>query len=203
MDLDLTCQTQIYLGLYEREVYRWLERFSPQVKSALDIGVHDGLYTLYFLARTPAQRVLAYEPDTISHPRLERNLDLSGFSDDPRLKLTSKYVGACDDETRCTLDSSLPEIATPCVIKMDVDGGEVDILRGATRLLALDGVRWIIETHAQSLEVECERILRDAGYRTRIVPNAWWRVFVPELRVSAWSSWNRWLVAARATDVRW
>ena len=45
------------------------------------------------------------------------------------------------------------------------------------------------------LEQECLRILRDAGYRTIVVPNAWWRHFVPELRPL---ELNHWLVAFRS-----
>src|SRR5207237_983576 len=120
------------------------------------------------------------------------------LSDDPRWTLVSSYVGTRDGDGECTLDSLLPslETKTPCLIKIDVDGGEVAILQGARRLLESHQGRWIIETHSQALETQCVRMLQDSGYTTRIIPNAWWRLFLPELRESELIHFNRWLAAA-------
>jgi hypothetical protein len=83
-------------------------------------------------------------------------------------------------------------------VKIDVDGGECDILDGASALLQAARVRWLVETHSVALEERCATMLRNAGYRVRIVPNAAWRLFLPEQRPI---EQNRWLVAARPGDV--
>ena len=75
---------------------------------------------------------------------------------------------------------------------MDVDGAEEQILKGAKTINALTDVRWLIETHSNELESLCEGILTVAGFQTRIIPNAAWRVFVPEQRPI---EHNRWLAA--------
>lgn len=194
MELDLSHQTQLYLGLFERELYKWLKLLSSGINSAIDIGACDGEYTLYFLTKTPAKKVFAFEPSAGNRVRLLANLKLNRLTDSPRLQLSWNFVSSSDGDNQCTLNSLLPSISEPCLIKMDVDGPEANILRGANKLLELHQIRWIIETHSQELEKECMQILDRAGFLTKIVPNAWWRLFIPELRVSPQ---NRWLIATR------
>jgi hypothetical protein len=193
MELDLRIQSQFYLGLFEREVYSWLHHLSRGIGTAIDIGAADGEYTLYFLTRTNAQRVLTFEPSSETRPRLLQNLMLNGMQRSPRLSLVSQFVGS-NRSGETSLDMIMPLVSAPTLIKLDIDGGEVEVLRGATRLLALPDTRWLIETHTQQLEDECIAILQKAGFETKVVPQAWWRLVVPEMRASAE---NRWLVAAR------
>jgi predicted RNA methylase len=192
MELSLHHQSQIYLGLFEREVHTWLERLSRGIHTAIDIGAASGEYTLFFLTRTNAEKVLAFEPDAESLPLLQENLRLNSLGKSGRLEVSAAMVGESDGEEKVTLDSLAGSMKLPCFIKMDVDGAEAEILRGAARLNAREGVRWLIETHSKSLERECIENLRAAGFETRIIRNAWWRVVIPELRPI---EQNRWLAA--------
>jgi hypothetical protein len=192
MGLSLRSQTQTYLGLFERETHPWLNRLSKGISTAIDIGVAHGEYTLYFLTKTKATKVFAFEPDLDCIPFLHENLELNGVDRSERLEISAKFVGVSDTEQEIRLDSLTESIRAPCFIKMDVDGAEEQILKGAKTFNNLPGVRWLIETHSKELEVACKGILTDAGFQTRIVPNAWWRVFVPEMRPS---KHNRWLAA--------
>ena len=79
---------------------------------------------------------------------------------------------------------------------MDVEGEEINILQGAVRLLESSQTRWIIETHSRQLEEDCISILKQAGFTTTIIPNAWWRIFVPEFRNLPH---NRWLTAVKTS----
>lgn len=198
MELDLTSQTQIYLGLFEKEIHPWLEQFSNSIRTAIDIGAGYGEYTLYFLAKTPARKIPAFEPSAESRLDTRSNLKLNGLGQDGRLQISEKFVGSANGPNGCTLDSLAPEILAPCLIKIDVDGGEVDILKGAAQFLRKEDLRWIIETHALQMEEECIRILRQAGFETRVIPNAWWRRFIPEQRPIPH---NRWLMAVRGTKI--
>ena len=194
MQLDLAHQGQRWLGLQERELFGWVRRLNQNIKTAIDVGANDGVYTLYFVARSPAQKIYSFEPAAESIRDLQENLGLNGLSGDPRLELLPLKVGCTTGDGWATLDSLAPQIAFPCLVKVDIDGGEADLLRGATALLALPGVRWIIEVHSKALEQDCLRILKDAGYHVVIVPNAWWRHLLPELRPVGL---NHWLVAYR------
>ena len=192
MGLSLRSQTQIYLGLFEKEIHPWLNRLSQGIATAIDIGAAHGEYTLYFLQKTRATKVLAFEPDAGLLSCLNENLALNGIDQLERLEISTKFVGISNTEHEIRLDSLEPSLHGPCFIKMDVDGAEEKVLNGANTVNALRDVRWLIETHSSQLELLCERILTAAGFQIRIIPNARWRVLVPEQRPI---EHNRWLAA--------
>jgi hypothetical protein len=192
MNLNLAQQTSLYLGLFERETYPWLRRLSKKIGTALDIGAAHGEYTLYFLMKTKAHKVYTFEPVAAMLSDLEGNLELNHERGSERLILSTKCVGRSSSKTSLNLDALLNDISLPCFIKMDVDGAEDEILAGATGINALPDVRWLIETHSQEMETACLRRLELAGFKTKVINNAWWRFVVPEQRPSAH---NRWLAA--------
>lgn len=197
MSLCLQTQTQLYLGLFERETHSWLARLSKGIATAIDIGVAYGEYTLYFLTKTQANKVFAFEPDVSLFPYLYENLKLNGLERSERLMLSNKFLGLSESERIVRLDSLSDSVQAPCFIKMDVDGAEEEILKGANKINSLAGVRWLIETHSRDLEVACEEILSAAGFQTRIIPKAAWRLFAPERRPLGQ---NRWLAAWKSYE---
>ena len=196
MQLDFAHHTQRWLGLYERELDSHFRRLSEGIHTAIDVGASDGMYTLYFLAKTSAQKVLVFEPDARNLQLLKGNLELNNLARADRLEIVPARVGASVESGTITLDSFSHSIVPPCLIKVDIDGGEVDLLRGARTLLHLPEMRWIIEVHSKTLEQSCLQMFREAEYRTEVIPNTWWRHFLPELRPG---ELNRWLLACRET----
>ena len=192
MDLDFQHRTQLWLGLQERELLRWIRSLSKDIRTAIDVGANDGMYTLYFLAKTRAVNAIAFEPSAEDLQRLRRNLALNQLGDDPRLQIVPQFVGAIAGPNVTTLEAFSDSLLSPCLIKVDIDGGEVDLLRGARNILSRSDLRWIIEVHSKELEEQCIDILRNANYGVQVVPNAWWRAVLPELRLVGH---NRWLVA--------
>lgn len=194
MSLSLRSQTQIVLGLFEKETHGWLRRLSKNLATAIDIGAAHGEYTLFFLMRTNARKIYSFEPDLNSVPIFLENLRLNGVQQSSRLDFSTKFVGLSNTDQEIQLDSLAAAMQGPCLIKMDVDGAEENILKGTRGLNRLSGVRWLIETHSKELENACLDILNTAGFQTRIIRNAWWRILVPELRPI---QHNRWLAAWR------
>jgi FkbM family methyltransferase len=194
MNLDLAYETQMFLGLAEREIHPVLRQFSRDARTAVDVGAAFGEYVLFFLTRTPAKQIFAFEPEPQMRAPLDSNLALNGVQREPRLRFSSQYVGATNDERTITLDSLAHQIEPPCIIKVDVDGAEMDVLKGASHLLGSTGIRWIVETHSRLLEDECMGLFQNTGYDTKIIPNAWWRLFLPEQRPI---EHNRWLLATK------
>lgn len=192
MQLDLHDQTQVYLGLYERELQRWVRLFCRHAVTAVDVGASDGMYALYFLLRTNARKVYAFEPDLLAWEQLMANLRLNGVAGDPRLEVSASAVGQAGHGNVLALDSLLTSIERPAVVKVDVEGAELQVLEGATQLLREGGISWIIETHSAELELACSRVLERGGLQVRVVAPAWWRIVVPETRPMPH---NRWLVA--------
>jgi hypothetical protein len=194
MEMDLRGQTQLYLGLWEREVQPWVKVLSSGIQTAIDIGTAQGEYLIYFLKRTGATRVFSFEPDASVWPALQRNLALNGLTADPRIVASAKAAGNRDDATTMRLDSLAQAIVGPCLVKMDVDGGEVDVLEGARRCLRLPAVRWLVETHSPDLERRCRSLFEEHGYDVTIIDKAWWRLILPEHRPGPQ---NRWMVASK------
>jgi hypothetical protein len=141
MGLSLRSQTQVYLGLFEKETHPWLNRLSKGIATAIDIGAAHGEYTLYFLTKTKATKVFAFEPDLSLFPYLHENLRLNALDQSQRLEISSKFLGISDTEQEIRLDSLATSVHTPCFIKMDVDGAEEQILKGAKAINALSDVR--------------------------------------------------------------
>lgn len=195
MNLDLKHETQLWLGLYEREIMPFFGKLAPGIISAVDAGTANGFYALYFMTRTAANPVYAFDPE--AEPEFRENVRLNGFANSPRLRHRPEMVGAENGKNCRSLDSLAADLKGPRLIKMDIEGGEADALKGAERLLQAPDTRWIIETHSFELEKHCADILRKAGYHVRIIPNAWWRFVFPEKRFGH----NRWLAAAKDVEL--
>jgi hypothetical protein len=147
---------------------------------------------LYFLVKTQAERVYGFEPQERLRGEVDANLSLNGLGKSDRVVYSDRFVGSVDTDEQVRLDSVIRIENGPCLLKVDAEGAEGEILRGAEQLNKRPDVRWLIETHSMALEQTCVKTLRDSGFETAVIPNAWWRVIFPEQRLIAH---NRWLVA--------
>lgn len=68
-----------------------------------------------------------------------------------------------------TADSLAAELGLPDFIKVDTEGHEAMVLRGAAGILAAGKTGWLIEFHAPDLHAECCELLTGAGYRAETV----------------------------------
>lgn len=193
LNLDLRNQTQVYWGTAEFELAKYFRELSKDIRTALDVGAAEGVYSLFWLKKTDIEKVIAFEPGEAERKRMTRNLELNGLAKSDRIELIQKFVGAENNQDVCTLDSILPRITMPCLVKLDIEGAEAEVLRHAGGLLA-QRTRWIIETHALDLERECLKVLNKAGYTTRVISPAWWRAVLLENRPL---EHNRWIIAIR------
>ena len=189
MELDLRSQSQRYWGFDEREILTPIQRLGSACRSLIDVGANDGYYTMSFL-RSQAERVVACEPGPVVDLLL-RNAAANGYQVDQRFSVISKPIGrgpGCLSVTE--LVNNLPR---PIFLKVDIDGGEYDLLTSAEGCTFISETRWLIETHSPELEEQCIAWLQSHGHSTHIIHNARWRVVLPELRPIPH---NRWLMAA-------
>lgn len=191
MNLDFSCQSQVWFGLQERELYKYFRRLAKDIHTGVDVGANEGIYTLFFLQKTNAKSVIAFEPTENGLTALNANIELNSRRNEQRLDIIPKFVGTTATDNWTKLDDYLQMIELPVLIKVDIEGGEVDLLRGSQKLIQ-GGARWIIEVHSKELDMECRSILREAGYKTISVGKAWWRRLIPELRPRVY---NQWLIA--------
>jgi FkbM family methyltransferase len=168
-------------------------------KVIYDIGANIGVASLYFSARYPGTRFYGFEPLPANYEvcRLNyRNLEHSEVypwavgaqeattwfqfrEQDPRGgQISSKTMpgGALDKRIEVQV-FSLAEIirtkglAPPDFLKIDVEGAELDVLKG----LGEGGRtvrRMLIETHGEHLEEECLKWLRGNGFVVRHLDEA-------------------------------
>lgn len=186
-------------GVYESELNGIFRREAPWADVIYDVGASTGYTTLLMGCLGSSARLVSFEPDQASLEALRRNLQLNP-SIASRVEVvpvavgsrTSREVGerfgqaAIDDLVEGAL------IPPPHLVKIDVEGCELDVLTGAARTLREHRPQLIVETHSAELEQECISLLEGNGYGVRVLKHAPWRVLWPELRPTAH---NRWLVA--------
>jgi hypothetical protein len=193
LDLDLQHQTQVYLGLWERETYKYLRKAADRCVWMVDVGAGKGELCLYFLKNSRAEKIIAFEPQDSEIKVIRSNLALNGAQENEIVAVSNKFIGTADDPRYAALDELDVDKGKRGFIKIDVDGYETDALKSGDRLLSGRNVDLLVETHSKRLEEECIEWLDAKGYRCEIVKNAWWRFVVPEQRPG--TTHNRWLWA--------
>ena len=154
-----------------------------------DVGSNNGYYAMIFARLTGTTSIaIEFQPDGLA--RIRRNLERNGKLGNVRL--VEAYVTNViePDQRATTLDAISRELdVVPALLKIDVEGAELNVLRGAEGLLADRLPHLVVETHGLEVEAECVALLRAHGYRP-VVRNQ--RRFFKEGRPNPH---NRWLVA--------
>jgi methyltransferase FkbM-like protein len=186
-------KSQRLMGLDEREVVSITRRLADRVKSAVDIGANDGWYSLFFATRPSMETVFACEPAAESIHQFQVNLAANADRIRAKVSIISRFLGTNDGQL--AVDAMLENVPGPHLLKIDVDGGELEVLRSAEKTLATRGVCLIVETHSVKLERDCIQFLEDRGFQCTIIPNGWYRCIVPEQRPIPH---NRWFSAEKS-----
>lgn len=142
---------------------RFLMKYLQPGMNMLDVGAHDGLYSLLAARRIGSGKIWAFEPSARERQRLKLNLFLNGSSIDIIPKAvgekpgTAKFYICQGEQTGCnslrpptvddplqvleveitTIDTVLAEKKIDRIdfVKMDIEGAELDALKGGSRLL--------------------------------------------------------------------
>ena len=158
-----------------------------------DIGGFRGAYTMAAKARFPEVAIHVFEPVRANANRIREVVELNHFNDievhetavaagvsirgsiDPRDGMLRNAVDANTpsvDVPACSLDSlTASGGAAPTIIKLDVDGFELEVLRGAETCLRRYRPRIWIELHPEFLKakgvpvMEVTDLLAALGYR--------------------------------------
>ena len=149
----------------EPETLEWLSFFALKDEGIilLDVGANIGLYSLYFLSLTPYTEVICCEPFSENFDLLSKNIQLNGFSKrstlirNPLSSLNERgyaeirdlrpggsgyrYVGQQAPMTSSfqietlTIDTTLAGENRRVIVKIDTDGSDFEILKGAKKSL--------------------------------------------------------------------
>lgn len=140
-------------GLYEHELNAWLEAALSRVTKVIDVGANDGYFTFGCAAalrrRGTTADIIAFEPQ----PRHVLALRAAAARHrDPRIRITIEpsLVGAEAGAGMTTLDAlSIPD-RIKSLIKIDVEGAELDVIDGASSWLRPSNL-FVIEVHRRPL----------------------------------------------------
>jgi FkbM family methyltransferase len=159
-----------------------------------DVGAFHGILTLFFASR--CSQVISYEPNEINHARLIENIRLNKLTNVQVRKLgvgsqpgsgTLVYApemaggGTLDANAIApvsqavqitTLDRDIAAFALPApdLLKIDIEGWELEALRGARETLATHHPALFLEMHGETMREKQRKVreivafLRDAGY---------------------------------------
>jgi len=180
---------QRYFGLEELEIAKEFVNFAKRSKSFCDIGASDGWYCLLARKHNPVLQMVALEPQPRSSALT--NLRVNHLDGDP----TFQWIEARCGSTGRRLDDVLAGLPQPILLKMDIEGGELDALSTGIRTLRESECVLIVETHSRELEEKCIELLQSINYRVKVIPNGWYRSLIHEQRPAAH---NRWFRAVRA-----
>lgn len=138
----------------------------PSGARMIECGAYWGFYSAWFARDVPGSKVWLIEPEP-QHAEVGRqNFDANG--------LQGEFIQAMVG--RSTIAASLPTICVDDfvadrgidrlhILHADIQGAEVDMLRGAARTLSTQSVDFIfISTHGDSLHAECIGLLERHRY---------------------------------------
>lgn len=146
----------LYAGFMEWDEMAFAIRYLRPGEHFVDVGANVGTYTVYASTFVPGVRVTAAEPGDDARARLIENI---GLNVSAQVNVVGKAVGANpgvavftvgkdaldsfsydgSDETVEVEVTTLDDLAgedAPSLVKIDVEGAELDVFKGGERLLA-------------------------------------------------------------------
>ncbi|HUJ45403.1 MAG TPA: FkbM family methyltransferase [Opitutaceae bacterium] len=185
---SLAFQLAVEQGIFERENVELLRKLCRPRSCYFDVGANLGLTSLPMLQSLPDCRVLSFEPSPNSLPWLERTIaespyarrwtlvpkavgaapSIAEFSLSPPafalydgLKGTQRAASVRRVQVEVTtLDVEWERIGRPDVsaIKVDVEGGELDVLRGGFACIKACRPHILLEWNAANLAAYGRRV---------------------------------------------
>jgi FkbM family methyltransferase len=184
----------IYSGLHEFEDMAFALHVLGSGSLFVDIGANAGSYTL-LAAKAAGSRVVAFEPVPSTYERLRANIALNGING--LVRAHNMAVGAQPGFVGFTVDEDSTNHAVPGggeggpgvqvavlplddvlagerpeLVKVDVEGYELPVVRGGARSFSPDGANAVLlELNGSGMRYgwrddEVAAVLFDAGYRT-------------------------------------
>jgi Methyltransferase FkbM domain len=195
LNINLKSQTQLALGLWERETYGVIRQAASRAEWFIDVGAGKGELCIFFARLKHVKRIIAIEPD---HPEAHALVaHLKDNNIDPnRVEVLEKFSGTANDARYVKIDQLGIVPSAHGFIKIDVDGFELDVLRSGRQLLSQGHADLLVETHSAELERNCIEFLEKLAYTCRVIKYAWWRALLPEQRPI---EHNHWFFAEKRT----
>jgi FkbM family methyltransferase len=183
-ELDLRVEKAYWLGHYESDLQRLLVEVIRPGAVVYDVGAHIGFFGIG--AGRLGARVYAFEPRPENAARIRRNaqlnrldlevVDAAAWSSDGSVAFdrgespSEGHVIPGNGTRAVTLDTFAAAHRAPDVLKIDVEGAEEAVLRGAERILRI-GALVICELHGPAARDAVLPLL--SRYNLSEVGNEW------------------------------
>lgn len=179
-----------WLGTYELEKQQAIASLLKPGDCFLDIGANAGFYTL-LAARIvgPTGQVFAFEPLPLNQQKLQRHLALNQLAN-----VSVINAAVCDRDGRAAFQAGIADecgglsasgtlevetvsldqlwqagrLRSPQLIKIDVEGAEDRVLRGAEALIRSTKPVILLAGHGTATQRACESILMEFGYKVSV-----------------------------------
>ncbi len=178
-----------WLGSYEFEKQQLFVKVLESLEAnstIFDVGANVGFYSMLSATVLPSSNVYAFEPLPRNIDFLRRHIALNKFEN---IKLIPSAVGSVkgtalfDDSTNPSMGALSPDgktqvevvcvddllssgfIRVPDLIKMDIEGGEIEALKGMQNMLKNQPPKAIfLSTHGSEIHDTCCKILTSSGF---------------------------------------
>lgn len=180
-----------WLGSYEYAKQRLFAQMLRSGDVVFDVGANAGFYTLLAASRVrPNGTVVAFEPLADNVRFIQRHVHINRLNQVRVVQAAvgstngtarfqphiSRAMGRLSDSGSMQVDivsiDTLCEAGTipdPTLIKIDVEGAELGVLEGASRVLRRTKPTIFLATHGAEAHRTCCDFLRSAGYALRPV----------------------------------
>lgn len=195
--VDSKTDNGFILGFYEVELVSLLEKYLKPGMVFYDLGAHWGYFSLLASKLVGTQgKVMAFEPMPENYSRLQRNVRANGIENlnifhlaisdhNGQIKFSNtddsfanSYLNVGDKSgvlvDTVSLDSFAQEEKNtpPDFIKIDVEGAELDVLKGAKNLIHTYKPLIHLSTHdihLKGVDKQCRSIMDTYNYKMNVL----------------------------------
>lgn len=175
-----------WLGTYEREKARLFAKSINKGDIVFDIGAHAGYYTLIASRMVGGKgKVYVFEPAERNAVYLRKHVEINNCKNIEIIQAAvTNYSGDALFDTRggsyegkinasggevtvraIKLDDFVKNDRLPSCIKIDVEGEELNVLKGAANTLNQYCPTVFLATHGEGIHVKCVEVLSSLGYK--------------------------------------
>jgi FkbM family methyltransferase len=178
-----------WLGSYESEKVSLFEKTLKKGNTVFDIGAHVGFYTLLSAELAGKEgKVFSFEPLTANYEYLKKHIEINnykniipfnvavsdkdGFASFKQGENTSTGQLTSEGEIRVrtiAIDDWInnKKLPVPDILKIDVEGAEFAVLKGAVNLLNRYHPIIFLSTHSGGIHKKCCDLLLSLGYKLK------------------------------------
>ncbi len=173
-------------GTYEPKNVQAIQNTVQENDIAYDVGAHVGYFAVLMGDLVgSAGKVIAFEPRGLNLGYLQKHVSANNCQN---IQIVSKALGdhtghakletrtgsgtgyvsdTGDEEIEITSIDELVDsgaLPPPTFLKIDVEGGETAVLRGAQKVIESQRPRMILATHGDEIDAECRALLTEWNY---------------------------------------